>query len=259
MDVIENIKHLLFYPMGKSPGYCCLCGRWLWAGQSLCQDCLRFDIELLSTALVWPHPLDARVTCRAIFDWTPIRYPRLSAALVAGKGQGARLTWRYYADLFLSQHSADLWVQGKQVKKIIPVPESGPSRQHARHFAQGLSQGLDVGLATQERSLAIAAPMNQRGKSRWDRLASLRQTERWQAAKGPAVAESKGGFGPPTPARDAVEGGPSRRNEITVLVDDIMTTGATTARFLDEIHDSAPIEVWVLARRGILAPPSGVC
>lgn len=244
-----GIFHYLMYPWSPLSGNCVLCHRLVPGGNTVCQTCIGLKVIPHAQALEWAHPLEPNVKCRALFEWTPNLYSDLSAIFVSGKGTGSQGTWERMAELFFQFHGGPLFRQGKTVKIMYAVPGQTPQRKHAEVFAMALARRSGVADNDQKRLVRSAPISDSRGDSR----------EQKNRTRKERLAYLNSHHGPLLPSRTSDCGYPDSENQMTVIVDDILTTGSTTKRILDAIPRSQYTEVWVLAHRGLLARPSPFC
>lgn len=232
------------YPWGPSPGSCSICSMWIRQGRKLCPNCVCWLNKSYGQKLVWPHPLQPKIRCRALFDWIPGESDQLSAALVTLKGRGARRNWDELAKAFLRAQACDLWraglvqVQGQAITDreicLWPVPSSSPDRCHASDFADALAQILGC---TVHKTQGLSA-FDLKVQSPQKALARSQRLKRLQAV-GPEQ-------------HPVVEADSSQK--LHIVVDDILTTGATSLFTVQTLKAAKFSEVWCLARRSRLAP-----
>lgn len=241
MDWREEIRHVVSYPFGPSSGNCDGCGIFLWSQLSLCTRCLEELDRTFSESLKYPHPLDPQITCRGLWDWNPGESDALSAAILGLKGRGKEKTWARLAELTLGRHAVEVFQ--KPEIRIVAMPNADPRRTHATDFAKGFADIVGVPLESLESATSAQSP--QKRKTRRQRLAALRQL---------AAAESSKTLAQPRETTDF-----AAKAVLWVLVDDIVTTGATSLMALRRLREKTrtpgnSYEIWSLARRSRLAP-----
>lgn len=162
--------------------------------------------------------IDAEWTHRYLFDWIPGDDTVLSRLLLGLKGRGREKAWRFWARRFLCFHAVHL----PALDQLTPyaAPSSSPG-DHSMAFAAALAG--DLGLGPVHRPL---------GKSVGFSLRGLDRRARWRGE----------GFVKNT-------GLPPLRTPRAVLVDDVLTTGATAHAVKHALSGVRQFEVWTLAAR----------
>ncbi len=194
-----------------APPLCWACGRAARSGEALCLAC--------HAAQRWlpPEP----VTAHGLATWAPLAYEGPARALVSGlKFRGAGGLARAMAAPIVARAPADLLAGAV----LVPVPID-PCRLRRRGFNQA---ALLAEAIARHSGLPIADPLTraagrrpQTGRARRDRLAGMR-------------------------GRIAVHGG-SPVPHRAVLVDDVITTGATLAACAAALREGGALRVAALA------------
>lgn len=252
MNWLLRLDHLLYllwvsfsFPWGPARLNCGCCGRFVLPERSLCHGCSQILEDEFALPAVIEHPLLKGVNVRFIYDWQPGESDFLSVALTSFKKGSQRLTWQHQADQFLSLQAGPIALHlnrsGSGACVLVPVPSSTSERDHAGHFAEGLARVLGTQILAVPRRLGRSRTTQKR-KSRKDRLQDIptaRNQERTRLCLPPVSAQN------------------------FILIDDILTTGATTFELACEMGwpwdwiPSEPrprLEIWVLAYRSRLAP-----
>ncbi|MBX3017118.1 MAG: phosphoribosyltransferase [Bdellovibrionaceae bacterium] len=165
----------------------------------------------------------------------------LSSAILGLKGRGREKTWAELAQLFINQHAVEVFQ--KSEIRLFALPNSNPYRTHAADFAKGFAEIL--GVEGEELAQAATWGLPQKRKTRRQRLSDVRRVSMAPEARGGLRARGT----PEDPARTV----------LWVLVDDIVTTGATSLMALRSLQEKSEgagnsYEIWSLARRSRLAP-----
>lgn len=200
-----------------SMGSCLNCGS-LWVRRSsLCEYCEKNIREASFAGLQVSYEKGLRTY--SLFEWNPGESLALSLMLTGLKGAGHREAWGYWAETFLNERRGHL---PKMRYVFIPAPSVGSSRQHARLFASALSERTGGRLWD---VLRKTKSTHQRGLSR-----RQRRRLRIECDVNFAYAENE---------------------EIIILVDDILTSGATAHSCYLALGSPRHFEVWVLGKRGL--------
>lgn len=204
----------------------------LWRiGWDACPGCGSFAIGRGAVCGVCEHALlskarpaislGERWTHRYLFDWVPGEDDVLSNLILALKGAGSSRAWERWADIFLQKHAEHLPRVTDLVFVVAPhVDPDAPD--HSAFFARGLARRL--GLTVSGRPLL-------KGSGRLTR--KLSKSERFRR-------------------KDLVKNADYRRSggKRFVLIDDVLTTGATARAVRQALGAPALFEVWSLAARG---------
>lgn len=169
------------------------------------------------------HPQVPGIPVRYLFDWIPDRHPGLSKVLTGLKGGLSGLTWQKLAREFLDHHCGDLHLREAC---ILPIPSKKSSPDHAELWGRTLGQLIQI---------PFLNPLDHT-EIRDQKALSLQERQSIQFDLNDA----------------------STLGSQVVIVDDILTTGATTRAAISAIGRLArppkTIEIWTLARRHRLAP-----
>ena len=208
---------------------CCLnCGSLSVAPNGhLCGTCwLQMELDR-STGHFERAQSGGRIFGTSIWDWQPQKNNALSAFLSQIKGWSGESTWDYLADYLVmavqAQGFSAAWSQGKVA--LVPAPSSRPVKEdHARHLAAALSRRTSIKVV---QGIKKESAVHQRGRARWERSdIALRYHENF----------SRG---------DLID-------THVILVDDVVTTGATAAVSFATLGPTKSKEIWCLANRALL-------
>jgi predicted amidophosphoribosyltransferase len=196
-----------------SASACLNCGSFFPRPSLFCQPCE----EALLTAEFCGMKLESTegLTHSSLFDWVPERSDALSKLFLILKGHRQKKAWEQWAFLFWVQKRPQLY-QGRL--HFFSAPGSSGQPDHAYYFAQALahfSGGEFHGSLKKERST------HQRGRSRSQRA-------RLQVLENVKIPEGR-----------------------LILVDDILTTGATAKACHRALGESSKFEVWTLGKRSL--------
>lgn len=170
---------------------------------------------------------------RFLFDWSPGEDSVLSNTILALKGRVEKRAWDYWANEFLYRHRDRIFSLRDRV--ICAAPAGHVDDDHASLFARALASRL--GLPYGGRPLLKTGLASSRGLSRRDRLS------REDFVKSTGFT--------PTPESKII------------LVDDVLTTGATALAVKQALKSPLGFEVWTLAARvrvscGVSEPMIGI-
>lgn len=192
---------------------------------SFCENKLRAKIRAACE-------IEAHWTHRFLFDWVPGVDDVLSNFILSMKGGAEREAWSHWAAVFLQTH-ADSFFSARD-RAVCAAPSAHAGDDHASLFAKALAEQL--GWTYLGRPLSKTRDHSMRGLSRKDRLRRddfVKSTE----------------FRKP-------------RERKIILVDDVLTTGATARAVRHALGSPVGFEVWTLAARsrlscGVLEPMIG--
>ncbi|PWU19372.1 MAG: hypothetical protein C5B49_05910 [Bdellovibrio sp.] len=232
------------------PAGCIFCGWPTVEEQQICRPCshslaLRLNSER-SQVKSETHALLPRLRVRYLFRWQPNLDPAVSALVSALKGGRSRGSWKILAHHFIRHHGMDLdHLKNIQDLAIVPVPSSKPDRRdHAFHWGEALAGTFQA---------PFLSPLRRKSSGNFEQ--PQKRLNRQKRVTGRMI------FEPANPSQDpssprACDGSDAHASQV-VLVDDIITTGATTksaAEALNSIQNEV-LEIWTLAYRSRLAQP----
>ncbi len=197
---------------------CLNCGSFFVRPSLLCRVCEE-KILASSFAELQETPVK-KLKVRSRFKWEPGESDLLSLLFKGLKGPHQKQAWDYWAQQFIRSSIALIPRQASYC--FVPVPSSRFPKDHAALFAAGLARGLQAPL---RQALSKLKPGEQKGLSREARA-------RVQVAS--------------TVNFSALEEGVT-----LVLVDDVLTTGATAQSCYKALGCPPRFEVWVLGRRSL--------
>lgn len=238
------------------PGCCLLCGRW--QAHSLCQACcaawMRQPARCLRCALPLPHAQPSDEACVTCQDQAPWFDRAITAFDYAPPWSGLIARLKFSSQPALASPLARLLAQAvarrpHPVDLIAPIPlsqarlrERGYNQSWllARHAVRHLARHLTRHPAPHASQAPVASSAQLAPHLLWrprqaERLMHLSAEARLQAIEGSFELHPRA---------------PEVHGRHVVLVDDVLTTGATVNEAARVLHEAGArsISVWVLAR-----------
>jgi predicted amidophosphoribosyltransferase len=204
---------------------CINCSSFFVRESGFCDFCFHKleNISSLSTNLIISsHQTDdVFIQSRSLYYWRPNENRPLSILINNLKGGKSENDWEYYAKIFVRKLSLKL--EPNENIKLISVPNSQNLEDHSFLFAKYISQLLCVTTSNCLKKLN-EANLSQKGLSKKDRLKiqfiSYENFSRYE-----------------------------KENDRFILVDDVITTGATAKAAYIALGRPRKFEVWTLAIR----------
>ena len=235
MTAQEILWDIFSFPFGPRRFFCRSCGTFLIESTEYCSFCFSSFDEIRRTGpRVQEHPLLNQIRVRSLWSWVPGEDDELSGLIHSLKGQGAPGAWRVLARSFLSEHSSSLFRENKTYRGIIPAPSKTEGEDHAFLFAKALGELLQLPVVQPLRRLN---ENKQRKLGRSERIRRQNQLELKEQGQFWKFAQME-----------------AKTTAHWILVDDILTTGATSRNMLQSLGlRESQADLWVLAVR-LLAP-----
>lgn len=197
---------------------CLNCGSFRVKQSLLCQFCQQALLDSSFCGIEMAE--EKNLISYSLFDWVPQQSDLLSALILSLKGADSARVWKYWARIFWTQRVVDLQVEEKLL--FIPAASSAGGRDHAFHFANALAE-LSGGKV--ECLLTKTTKTQQKEKKRDQRKELVIQSHVKIADRSPDTK--------------------------VVLVDDVLTTGATALASYQVLGKPVNFEVWTLAKRSL--------
>lgn len=206
----EIINHLILKIL------CAACGSFSSVNNGLCKNCENQAQHSMSPSAT-QHPVNSAILVRYLFSWKRDESELKNRIMTMLKGNKSSDAWKYWAVEFIREH--------KQYKKIagktLFIPIVGKTLDHSFYFAKSLSEVTGFPM---EKMFRQDKNKSSKGLRKRDRQRN--KSKFYMGATNVKMSDF----------------------ERIIVVDDILTTGETSANLLKEIkHEN--IEVWVLAYR----------
>lgn len=196
---------------------CLNCGSFFCLPGGLCPVC---ENRLKQTDFFGLQiSLERELKTYFLFEWNPNESDALSFLIQNLKGDAEEEAWDHWARIFLRERMPTL---PPRRLIFVPAPASSSARVHAALFAKALARQTG-GLVQDLLTKSTAGP--QRGRSRAQR-SRVR-------------------------VRRSVNFAKKQEEALYILVDDVLTTGATAYSCYLALAKPGNFEIWVLAKRSL--------